>query len=165
MNDTKHGLFEDEEKPIRRTRGPIEEPVVPVQKKKPRITVASAKAKGRRLQQWVAKKISDITGIESGKDCLIESREMGQDGVDVKLYGIAREKFPFSVECKNQETWSILQYIRQAKTNNIKGTDWILFLKKNGHEEIAVIDANAFFDIYEQYLTAVFGEEHKLDKK
>ncbi len=165
MNDTRHGLFEDEKKPIRRTRGPIEEPVESTPKKKPRITVSSAKAKGRRLQQWVAKKISDVTGIECGKDCLIESREMGQDGVDVKLYGIAKEKFPFSVECKNQESWSIIQYIKQAKTNNLKGTDWILFLKKNLHEEIVVMDAKAFFDIYEQHLLMLFGDKHKLDKK
>jgi hypothetical protein len=131
-------------------------------KKKPRISIASAKDKARRLQKYVAQKITDITGIPNGKDCLIESREMGQDGVDVKLYGIAREKFPFAIECKNQETWSVPAFIRQAKVY-AKGDlpDWLLFMKKNYHEEIVVMDANFFFDLYGQYLDFVFGNDHK----
>lgn len=130
--------------------------------KKKRITVASAKAKGRSLQKWIAKKISEITGIECGKDCLIQSREMGQSGTDVRLIGIAKEKFPFSVEAKNQETWSIPAWIQQAKENQVKGTDWLLFIKKNRHEEIVIMDAKAFFDIYSQYIDFVFSEDHKI---
>lgn len=68
------------------------------------ISVKSRKAKARRLQQWVAQKISDITGIECGKDEDIESREMGQSGVDIKLRGDAKYMFPFSVECFNGDT-------------------------------------------------------------
>ena len=33
-----------------------------------RITIASAKAKGRRLQQWTAQKIAEITNCPYGKD-------------------------------------------------------------------------------------------------
>ena len=40
----------------------------------------SAKAKGRTLQQWICKKISEFTGFPCGKDCPIESRPMGQSG-------------------------------------------------------------------------------------
>jgi len=135
-----------------------------VSRTKKRIKISSGKAKARRLQNWVAKKISEITGIDCGKDCMIEGREMGQSGVDVKLYGVAKEKFPFSVECKYQETWSIPAFIKQAKENKEKGTDWLLVLKKNRHEEIVIMDADAFFDIYDTHLKLFFGEDHKLWK-
>ncbi len=133
-----------------------------IEKKKP-ISIASRKAKARNLQNWMGKKVAEITGCPFGKDELVQGREMGQSGVDVKLYGIAKEKFPFSVECKNQETWSLPAWVKQAKENNIKGTDWLLAIKKNHHEEIVVMDAKAFFDIYEQYLRLVFGPDHKIE--
>ena len=114
---------------------------------KKRISVHSAKAKGRRLQQWVMRKISELTGIPCGKDELIASREMGQSGTDVRLIGKAQKMFPFSVECKYQETWSIPAWIKQAKENRKSGTNWLLFVKKNQHEEIVVLDANVFFDL------------------
>jgi hypothetical protein len=132
--------------------------------KKKRIKISSSKAKGRKLQQWTAKQISKITGLPCGKDEVIESREMGQTGTDIKLYGLAKEKFPFSVECKCQETWSVPAWIKQAKENKIKGTDWLLVFKKNFHEEIVVMDASVFFDLYEQHLTMLFGKNHKLNK-
>ena len=128
---------------------------------KKRIKISSAKAKGRKLQQWVAKKISEITGLPCGKDELIESREMGQTGVDIKLYGDAKEMFPFSVEAKYQETWSLPAWIKDAKDNQAKGTDWLLFIKKNFHEEIVIMDAVAFFDLYEQYIQFVFRGKKK----
>lgn len=130
-------------------------------KKKKKIKVSSAKNKGRKLQQWVMQKVSDITGIKCGKDELIRSREMGQSGTDVVLIGIAKEKFPFSIECKWQETWSVPAFIRQAKENHEEGTDWLLFLRRNRHEEVVVMDAEAFFDLYEQYLYFVWGGDHK----
>lgn len=117
---------------------------------KARIKVSSAKAKGRRLQQWVAKKISEAIGLPCGKDEVIESREMGQAGVDIKLYGEAKEKFRYSCECKYQENFSIPAWIQQAKDNQKKGTDWLLFVKKNNHEEIVVMDAKTFFDLYKK---------------
>lgn len=45
----------------------------------------SGKAKGRRLQDWVAQRISDITELGWGKDMDITPREMGQTGTDVRL--------------------------------------------------------------------------------
>lgn len=121
--------------------------------------VQSLKSKGRRLQQWTAKKISEITKIPCGKDELIESREMGQKGVDIKLYGKAKEMFPFSVENKYQEAWNIPKWIRDAKSNQAKGTDWLLIIKRNRHEEIVVMDAKAFFDIYEQLIQTIWFEK------
>jgi hypothetical protein len=114
---------------------------------KRKITVASAKGKARRLQQWACQKISDLTGYTWGKDEQIASREMGQSGVDVRLVADAKEAFPWSVECKYQEKWDIPGWIKQAKENEAPGTDWVLFVKRNRHEEIAVLDADVFFDL------------------
>jgi len=118
----------------------------------------SAKAKGRRLQQWVAGKISEITGLPCGKDELIESREMGQSGTDVKLYGVASEMFPFSVESKYCEKWSMFAWIKQAMTNKNKNTDWLLVCKRNRMKPVVVMDAEVFFDFYEQLIKHVWED-------
>lgn len=116
------------------------------------ISVKSRKAKGRKLQNWAAKKISELLGIPCGKDKSIQGREMGQSGVDVKLYGEALELFPFAVECKAQETWSVPAWIRQAKDNEMEGTDWLLFCKRNREASIVILDAELFFKLYKKIL-------------
>ena len=121
----------------------------------------SAKNKGLRLQKWVVKRISEITGCHCGKDESIESRPASLSGVDVILHGIAKEKFPFSVECKWQESWSVPAWIDQAKSNQLAGTDWLLFLRRKRHKEVVVMDGEAFFDLYERYLNLLFGADHK----
>ncbi len=118
--------------------------------KKKSISIASRKAKARRIQQWGCQKVSDILGIPWGKDELIRSREMGQSGIDVVLIGLAQELFPFSVECKNAESWDLPGHIRQAKANQKKDTDWMLMLKKNNHEEIIVMDGESFFKMFQE---------------
>ena len=115
------------------------------QKPKRKITRKSAKAKGRALQKWTAEKISYLLDIKTGKDELIESREMGQPGVDIKLYGDAAKRFPFSIECKNQEKWSIQTWIDQAKFNKKRGTDWLLIAKKNQSDAVVIMDAARWF--------------------
>ena len=119
------------------------------------ISVKSRKAKSRRLQDEIAKCVSELLDLPYGKDELIAPREMGQTGTDVRLIGEAKEKFPYSVECKNQETWSIPAWIKQAKENQQENTDWLLFCKKNYHESIVVMDAKVFFDLYKK----IIGEE------
>lgn len=116
------------------------------------ISVKSAKAKGRRLQNWMAEQISKMLGIPCGKDKEIQGREMGQSGTDVKLYGKALKLFPFSIECKAQETWSLPAWIKQAKSNIIEGTDWLLVCKKSRQDRVIVIDAKVFFKIYNELL-------------
>lgn len=114
---------------------------------KKRISVQSAKAKGRKAQQWIMRKISELTGISCGQDELIASRPMGQSGTDVVLKGKAQKMFPWSVEAKWQETWSVPAWIRQAKDNQKEGTDWLLLMKRNQHEYVICIDAEVFFKL------------------
>ncbi len=120
----------------------------PTTPKKKRISVQSAKAKGRRLQKYVAERLSEITGIPEGKDCLIQSREMGQSGTDVKLIGDALSQIPLSIECKACEAWSVHSWIEQAKANQLPRTEWILFAKKNQSKPIVFMDAEVFFKMF-----------------
>ena len=115
--------------------------------KKAGITISSRKAKGRRLQQWVAQKISEITGIKYGKDEMIASREMGQNGVDIRLVEKAKILFPFSVECKNTEKLNVWKAIDQARDNQMENTDWLVVAKRNREKPIVIIDAERFFSL------------------
>lgn len=107
----------------------------------------SAKAKGRSLQRWVCKKIAELTGFEWGKDRPIESRPMGQSGADVRLESRVLDVFPFSVECKFQERWSVPKWIEQAKANEAEGTRWLLVCKQSRKQPVVILDAEAFFEI------------------
>jgi len=118
---------------------------------KKRITVQSAKGKGRRLQQWACQKISGVTGCKwgsSGDDKEIESRPMGQKGTDVRMESHVQALFPFSVECKAQENWNVHAWIKQAVANQIKGTDWLLICKRSRKPPVIIIDAEKFFEIW-----------------
>lgn len=113
---------------------------------------SSAKSKGRTLQKWVGEKISEITGLPFGKDELISSRGMGQSGTDVILIGDALKKFPFSIECKNQEKWSVHTWIKQATSNLKCGTEWLLVVKRNRNNPVVMLDAEVFFEIFRKTL-------------
>ncbi len=112
------------------------------------ISISSRKAKGRKLQQYVANKIGKLLGLPVGKDLDIESRQMSQSGVDIILRGEALRDFPFSVECKSQETWSVPAWIEQAEKNTKQNTHWLLFMKRKREKPVIVMDAETFFEIY-----------------
>lgn len=123
-----------------------------INKKKKPISIASRKNKGRKLQQLVAKKLSEITGLSYGKDELIASREMGQSGIDIRLIGEAKKLIPWSIECKWQEIWKILQWTKQAKINQLENTDWLLVVKKNNVDPIVILDMEVFFNLIKKLL-------------
>ena len=74
----------------------------------------SAKAKGRRLQQWVRDKLVECLNIHPED---IESRSMGAGGEDLIMARAARIKFPHSIECKNVEKLNIWDAYEQASAN------------------------------------------------
>jgi len=121
-----------------------------IRSKPKKIKIQSAKDKGRRLQKWVCQRISELTGFPCGKDCPIESRPMGQSGVDVRLEKQVLRKFPFSVECKSQESWNVHEWIKQAKGNQIEGTDWLLVCKRSREEPVVIINAKSWFKIMQK---------------
>lgn len=109
--------------------------------------ISSRKAKGRSLQKWVCEQISKLldTPWGRGDDMEISPRPMGQPGPDVVMSKQVREKFPLTCECKNQESWNIISFIEQAKTNIYPNTDWLLIIKKNKIKPLVVLDAEVFF--------------------
>ena len=117
------------------------------------ITIAARKAKGRKLQNWVAAQISKLLKVPWGKDKEIQGREMAQSGVDIKIYDYLLDKFGFSIECKWQETWSIPAWIRQAKENQLEDTDWLLVCKKNREDPVVILDARLFFRLFKRLLS------------
>jgi hypothetical protein len=113
---------------------------------------SSAKQKGRRHQQEVAKKLLDV-GIDLEPDD-IRSASMGAPGEDILLSPAARKQFPFSIECKNVEKLSIWSAIDQARENcRPEFTPVVAFCKN--HEDIQVaLPFDKFLEIYKVYLNA-----------
>ena len=71
----------------------------------------SAKAKGRKLQQWVRDQLIEQLDVHPED---IESRSMGAGGEDLIMARAARQKFPFSIECKNVEKLNVWEAYEQA---------------------------------------------------
>jgi len=103
----------------------------------------SAKAKGRRLQQWVRDQLIESLDVHPED---VESRSMGAQGEDVMLARAAREKFPFSIECKNVEKLNVWDAYDQAKVNS-GDYEPIVVMKKNGKKPLVVIDAEYFISM------------------
>jgi hypothetical protein len=117
-----------------------------------RIKVSSAKAKGRNLQKWAVEKIAGLLEYDLPKDkddSHIRSREMGQSGVDVVLSKKAKQKFPFAVECKNQESINLPEFMKQAKSNSGEHT-WPVLIVKNKilKEPLLVMEWDTFAALY-----------------
>ena len=100
----------------------------------------SAKAKGRRLQQWVRDQLIEELDVHPED---IESRSMGAGGEDLIMARAAREKFPYSVECKNQEKLNVWESYSQA-TENSGDYEPIVVIKRNNHKPLVVGDAEYF---------------------
>lgn len=108
--------------------------------------VQSAKAKGRRLQQWVRDKLIEMLDVHPED---IESRSMGAGGEDLIMARAAREKFPHSIECKNVEKLNVWDAYEQA-TMNSGDYEPLLIMKKNGKKPLAVVDAEYLIRLYEK---------------
>ena len=124
----------------------------------------SRKAKGRRLQQQFRDLLIEKLDIDPED---IESRSMGAGGEDLIMSRAARHKFPYSVECKNQERLNIWQAWEQA--NNNKGIyEPLVVLKKNGVRPLVVLDAENFLMYVKEFnLTVPWnskGKEFNNDK-
>jgi hypothetical protein len=71
---------------------------------------------------------------------------MGASGEDLMLSAKARDIFPYSVECKNQETLNVWKAFEQA-TANAGSFQPLLIIKKNRKEPLAVVNANHFVEL------------------
>lgn len=97
---------------------------------------SSAKAKGRRLQQYA--RDAFIAALDIPGDDL-RSTSMGAGGEDLQRSSLARRLIPFGIECKNTETLSIYKAIEQALTHCKKGDSPLVIFSRNHSEVYAAI--------------------------
>jgi|TARA_X000001316_G_C922075_1_gene36871 hypothetical protein len=109
------------------------------------VKTQSAKAKGRRLQQWFRNLLIEKLEIHPED---IESRSMGASGEDLIMARAAREKFDYSIECKNVEKLNVWEAYEQAKSNS-GDYEPIVIMKKNGKTPLVVLDAEYFVQLHE----------------
>jgi len=121
----------------------------------------SAKAKGRRLQQWVVKQLIETFDIHPED---IKSCSMGAGGEDVVMARAAREKFPYSVECKNVEKLNVWDAYDQAKAN-AKDYEPIVVMKKNGKKPLVIVDAEYFINLNKEKKARKWNQHPERSKK
>ena len=108
----------------------------------------SAKSKGRRLQQWFRDLLIEKLEVHPED---IESRSMGAGGEDLIMARAARKKFPYSIECKNQESVNIWKAYEQAEENS-SDYEPIVVLKRNNQKPLVVVDAEYFVRLHDDKL-------------
>ena len=106
----------------------------------------SRKAKGRRLQQWVRDLLIEKLEVHPED---IESRSMGAGGEDLIMSRSAREKFPYSIECKNQESLNIWKSYEQAQQNS-GNYEPIVVIKRNNVKPLVLVDADYFVELHKK---------------
>ena len=106
----------------------------------------SKKAKARRLQQWVRDLLIEKLEVHPED---IESRSMGAGGEDLIMSRSAREKFPYSIECKNQESLNIWKSYEQAQQNS-GNYEPIVVIKRNNVKPLVLVDADYFVELHKK---------------
>ena len=107
---------------------------------------SSAKAKGRKLQQWFANLLVEKLNLDEED---IESRPMGSQGEDIILGKQSRQIFPYSVECKNQEKVNIWESYKQAEENS-KDYEPVVVIKRNNSKPLVLVDAEYFVSMFKK---------------
>ena len=68
-------------------------------------------------------------------------------GEDLIMARAARQKFPYSIECKNQESINIWKSYEQAK-ENAGEYEPIVVLKRNNTKPLVLVDADYFVKLH-----------------
>jgi len=95
---------------------------------------SSAKGKGRRLQNFVAEQLNNKYNTLDFRPAI-----MGESGTDIKPSNALKEKYPWDIECKNQEKWNIPEFWKQTTANTEEGRKPLLVVKKNRHEALVIM--------------------------
>ena len=109
------------------------------------IKTSSAKAKGRRLQQFVRDRI--LAAFPKLDQSDVRSTSMGAAGEDVLLSKAARDAFPYSVECKALKSVAVYRHLDQCISNCPKGAEPLVIIKAARRAPLAIVDAEHFFEL------------------
>jgi hypothetical protein len=71
---------------------------------------------------------------------------MGAGGEDLIMARAARDKFPFSIECKNVERLNFWEAYEQAKANAGE-YEPIVFVKRNRTQPLVLVSAEYFINM------------------
>lgn len=108
------------------------------------LTTRSAKAKGRRFQQYIRDRILAFFSHLTSDD--VRSLSMGAGGVDILLSAEAKRSFPYAIEAKNTERLNIWQAIQQAE-RNCGDEQPIVMFSRNRSKSYAVVELDHFLDL------------------
>jgi hypothetical protein len=108
---------------------------------------SSAKAKGRRLQDWMRKQLVNRLGLTPDTD-MVRTAVMGERGADVQLMGDLKMRFPYTIECKNQEKLKGIYDVLAQAERHCTYLQPLAVLKMNHKEPIVVLDAEHFLEVY-----------------
>jgi|TARA_Y100000294_G_C8556715_1_gene337442 hypothetical protein len=104
----------------------------------------SRKAKGRRLQNLVAKKILKTFKHLKKED--VQVAIMSERGPDIKLSRIAKRLAPLQIECKNQQKMkTVYDFYSQAGRHG--KLEPVVIMKQNSREPLVVIGFDYFFGL------------------
>ena len=106
----------------------------------------SAKSKGRKLQQWFTKLLVDVLDMDEED---LESRPMGSQGEDIIMGKLSRGKFPYSIECKNQEAVNVWKAYAQAQ-EYCKSYEPLVVINRNRSKPLVLVDAEHFVSLFKE---------------
>ena len=113
-------------------------------------TTSSRKAKGRKLQQEVAKLIQEAFNLS---ELDVRSTSMGAGGVDIQLSSAAIEVFPYAVECKCVEKVNLWEAWEQANAHAVaeshktgKDIKPVVVIKKSHKKPIVILALEDFIN-------------------
>lgn len=109
---------------------------------------SSLKAKGRNLSNLLKSKLLDFCGELVPEDIVVTSA--GVTGEDLQLSPIARNVYPFAIECKARKSFSIYSHYEQATRHleNKKGYyKWpMLVIKGDRKQPLVVMSLDDFLE-------------------
>jgi|TARA_R100000234_G_scaffold104635_1_gene74500 hypothetical protein len=112
------------------------------------VKVKSAKAKGRKLQNFVVKELRKAYPELDDDD--IKSQIMGVSGEDVVFSPLAKRLIGLSFECKNQEKLNLWDSLSQAE-NNCEERTPVLVFKRNRSKTYAAIPFDFLIKLLSEY--------------
>lgn len=115
---------------------------------------ASAKGKGRRLQNEVAALFRKcyLEKEPGGHPDDIKTAVMGESGKDLMFFGHARPMFEYAIECKNQEKLNIWKTMKQAESNASDNEVPIAIFKRNYSKTYVTMSLSDFFVLVHEYV-------------
>lgn len=111
-----------------------------------KIKPSSAKAKGRRFQQYCRDKILEVLKPYGIVPDDVKSTAMGQSGEDIQLSPAARKLLLISVECKALKSIGVYKLYEQAEQYKEKGEP-VLFIKADRKKPLAVVDLEYYLSL------------------